>query len=267
MFYRQDSRQKHNSVPITLLGLILCIGAALGFTALDADAEEKITRSVYMSEWNAHLADRNDEACIYYGLLDAVDDNGDRLYSDEFIIGFLANIESEGYLGVVEYAFSREHAYDFALPSGRVTIGYLSDINYLMEWTTSDEGSENGIARGSCGVSSVQWSYGRRLQYLERLKNNLEGRYVVTKADLANTDIEMILYELEPGSKYYKAVTEAVGENATASDYAEAFCDYYFKPKSADFDMSRRAHCGKYLLLRRWFTRRLLFRYKSFDHR
>ncbi len=223
----------------TVINLILCISLSLTVFSSDLNSEEEVSKEVLVSVWNAHLDDHRELINIYYGLLDAVDEEGERLYSDEFIIGFLANVEVEGNAGVVEYAFSREGAYDFALPSGGSKIRSQSDIAYLLEWTISDEGTtEGGPKKGSCGVSSVQWSYGRRLQYLERLKANTEGRYEITSYDITTTDLEMILYELAPGKRYYKEVMEAVGTGTDVRVFAEAFCDKYFKPKNADLKMN-----------------------------
>ena len=222
-----------------IINFILCIVLFCSGIAERTVSGEEVTKQVLVSEWNAHLDDHRDLVTLYYGLLDAVNEDGERLYSDEFIIGFLANVESEGNTGVVEYAFSREGAYEFALPSGSTKIRTLSDINYLLDWTISDEGTvEGGTKKGRCGVSCVQWSYGRRIQYLERLKRNTAGRYEITTYDIAVTDLEMVLYELTPGKRYYNEVMEAVGDSKDVRVYAEAFCDRYFKPKKADLKMS-----------------------------
>lgn len=228
------------------VNLILCATILFQTVPIDTVSAEKVTKEVYMSEWNAHLADHTNIANLFYGMTDAEDEEGNRLYSDEFIIGFLANVEAEGNTGVVEHIFSRQHAYGFELPSGGSRIRSIYDINYLLDWPITDGDNDDiGVSRGSCGVSSVQWSYGRRINYLERLKENIGNRWDVTEYDIAETDLEMVLYELEPGRRYYNAVTEAAGDDADAEVYAEAFCDYYFKPKNADLNMSGKGESCK----------------------
>ncbi len=230
----------------SIINLILCTVIIFPFFSADSVSAEKVTKEVYMTEWNAHLADHKDIVNLYYGLKDAVDEEGNRIYSDEFIIGFLVNVEAEGNTGVVEHVFSRQHAYGFELPSGGSKIRSVYDIDYLLDWTITDGDTDGiGVAKGSCGVSSVQWSYGRRISYLERLKKNINGRWEVTEYDISSTDLEMVLYELEPGRRYYNEVMEAAGDKTDAENYAEALCDKYFKPKNADLNMSGKGESCK----------------------
>lgn len=202
-------------------------------------AEENTEQKILMTEWNAHLLDNETIIPVYNCLKDAVDESGNSLYSDEFIIGFIANIEHESKSGIVEYSFSKNHEYGFYLPSGGSAIENTDDIDYLLDWTVSNEGTkENCAKKGSCGVSLVQWSYGRRITYLNKLKQNMGDRTDVTRYDLSVTDMEMILEELSPDGKYYKNIIAAIGSDRSAENYAEAFCDYYFKPRHSDLNMT-----------------------------
>lgn len=199
-----------------------------------------------MTEWNIYLYEHQDLINVYNELFDATDEDGNKLYSEEFVVGIIANVEHEGTPGVVEYYFSMNGQYDFALPSGGTKIKTIDDINYLLNWTTSDEGSIDGCARkGSCGVSSVQWSYGRRIKWLKKLQESLGKRTVVTQYDLTYADVTMMLEELKLDGYYYNKVMDAVGKNPTAADFAEALCDYYFIPAGADLNYSNEGKACK----------------------
>ena len=222
------------------------LGAVTLFTACNIPCNaQNTTQIVEMTEWNAHLYDHKSIVPVYYELMEyeytPVDEEGNegepyKPYSEEMIIGFMANLEHEGNSGVVEYQFSKDHSYGFELPSGGCYIKTVDDVDYLLDWTTSNVGTIDGLPqKGSCGVSCVQWSFGRRITYLKKLK---EGRYYVTEYDLAKTDVEMVFEELDPEGYYYNAVQAAVGHNKTAENYAEAFCDTFFKPKNCDLNMS-----------------------------
>lgn len=192
-----------------------------------------------MTEWNIYLYEHQDLINVYNELFDATDEDGNKLYSEEFVVGIIANVEHEGAPGVVEYYFSQCGQYGFALPSGGTKIKTIDDVNYLLNWTTSDDETLPGHAlKGSCGVSSVQWSYGRRIKWLNKLKESMGKRTVVTQYDLTYADVTMMLEELDVNGYYYNKVMSAVGKNPTAADYAEALCDYYFIPAGADLNYS-----------------------------
>ena len=132
------------------VNLILCATILFQTVPIDTVSAEKVTKEVYMSEWNAHLADHTNIANLFYGMTDAEDEEGNRLYSDEFIIGFLANVEAEGNTGVVEHIFSRQHAYGFELPSGgsRIRSIYLKYfVSYLDCWRSA---SPENAAKDCC---------------------------------------------------------------------------------------------------------------------
>lgn len=226
--------KKFKNAIIALLVLIMAIPAV----STTAEAKD-YTVTQYMTEWNIYLYEHQDLINVYNELFDATDEDGNRLYSDEFVIGIIANVEHEGAPGVVEYYFSLCHDYNFYLPSGGTKIKTIDDINYLRNWTTSDDGSIDGCAlKGSLGVSSVQWSYKRRLKWLDKLTESMGRRTIVTQYDLTYADVSMMLEELDLDGNYYKKVANAVGKNPTAADYAEALCDYYFIPNKADYNMS-----------------------------
>ena len=159
------------------------------------------------------------------------DEDGNRVYSDNFIDGLVANICGEGKTGQVQFTFSREHQYGFYLPSGGDIIQTRADIDYLMAWTTSDEETEEGLdKKGSCGVSQIQWSYGRRIKWLNILKDVIGDRDTVTKDDLLLADTKMFIRELDPSGKFWENVQSYLPENPTSADYAEAICRGYVKP-------------------------------------
>ena len=240
---------------------LCCTALILGSANAMAVTPEDEYTEVYVSEWNAHMLDHKSVIPIYNGLIDLKNEDDETIYPEEFIIGLIANIEHEGKSGVVEYSFSRYHQYGFELPSGGIKMQTMDDIDYLLDWTTSNEGTQEGWAKkGSCGVSCVQWSFGRRITYLNKLKTNMGDRTEITDFDLSTTDLEMVLEELDPEGKYYKRIMSAVGNNPTASDYAEAFCDYYFMPKYADLNMST---TGESCIERRATAERLWKIYKS----
>lgn len=168
------------------------------------------------------------------------DEEGERIYTDEFLIGLIANIYHEGESGAVEWAFSKRHQYDFKLPSGGDTIQTAEDLRYCKEWTTSNKGSKKNFAlKGSLGVSSLQWSYNRRITWLSILEENIGDRDYITEEDLLKTDALMLLSELTPTSDFYRLVTYyAEKKNGDADDYAEAICDFYVVPAGACFSMS-----------------------------
>lgn len=224
--------KKIKKIVIALLVMMLAVPTIANSTSSSA---KEYTVTQEMSEWNIYLYEHQDLINVYNELFDARDEEGNRLYSDEFLIGMIANVEHEGAPGIVEYYFSSLHYYDFYLPSGGVKIKTVDDVYYLMNWTTTNEESTPGsIFKGSCGVSSVQWSYTRRIKWLNKLLASLNGRTVVTQYDLTYADVTMMLEELDVNGIYYRKVLSAVGDNGTAMDYAEALCDYYFIPANAD---------------------------------
>lgn len=189
-----------------------------------------------LTDWQFYLYQNPAFAVVYGNLSSQLNNEGARIYSDEFIIGLLANISYEGSPGVVEQAFSRYHHYGFHLPSGGEYIANLSDINYLTNWSTKSKTKE-----GSCGVSCVQWSYGRRLTWLNILKSNLilDGRTQCTLLDYLQADAAMFKIELAIDGYYYPIVLrKAEANGGSAASYAEAICDFYEMPSGADLNMS-----------------------------
>lgn len=223
--------KKFKKLVIALLVMIMAIP-----TVSNNSSAKEYTVTQYMTEWNIYLYEHQDLINVYNELFDARDAEGNRLYSDEFVMGIIANVEHEGAPGIVEYYFSLLHYYDFYLPSGGVKIKTVDDVYYLMNWTTDNSDKSLGVFKGSCGVSSVQWSYQRRIKWLNKLLESLNGRTVVTQYDLTYADVTMMLEELDINGTYYRKVTSAVGKNPTAADYAEALCDYYFIPAGADLN-------------------------------
>lgn len=247
--------KKFKKLVIALLVMIMAIP-----TVSNNSSAKEYTVTQYMTEWNIYLYEHQDLINVYNELFDARDEEGNRLYSDEFVMGIIANVEHEGAPGIVEYYFSMCHYYDFYLPSGGVKIKTIDDVYYLLNWTTDNSDTSLGINKGSLGVSSVQWSYQRRIKWLNKLLDSLGSRTVVTQYDLTYADVTMMLEELDVNGTYYRKVTSAVGKNATAADYAEALCDYYFIPAGADLNYTNK---GDQCIKRRETANRLWKMYKN----
>lgn len=205
-------------------------------TRFNLSFEKKLT------DWEFYLHQHPDAALVYGTFSQKLNEKGNRIYSDEFIIGLLANIACEGSPGYVEGAFSKYHQYSFYLPSGGTHIKTLDDVEYLLNWTTSKKDSKKGWAsKGSCGVSSVQWSYGRRIEWCNILKDILVSadRTECTEIDYHNANKEMFFKELDPSGYYYSKIEKcAKTDGGSVESYAEAICDIYEAPGSADLDMS-----------------------------
>ena len=223
----------------------------------EEEKAEPLILSVELTPWQYYESTHPRILELYSTFSDVKDENGERVYSNEFIIGLIANIMCEGNSGEVERSFGKCGAYDFALPSLKPYITTIQDINYLMEWQVTDEGTMEGLPRkGSCGVSVLQWSFERRITYLELLKQTVAERYgcsieelsedtPVTVFDLSTTDRRMFLEELAPDGKYYANIEGAMTGwcrtregSLGAAEYAEAMCDFYVRPKYCDGDMS-----------------------------
>lgn len=176
--------------------------------------------------------DNNDHIkSMYETFVKEVDDEGKRVFSDEFIVGLIANIESEGTPGVVESAFSIYGAYEFELPSEGKVIKTKEDVEYLLNWTTERCREEDeSVCKGSCGVSSIQWSYERRLKWLKLLQNEIANKKPINQDTFLEVDRQMILLELKKDGKYYNKVIDNLPEDPSVEDYAEALCDFYVCP-------------------------------------
>lgn len=239
--------------------LCLALGAKITTKAegLDVSYLKETTDFDVLLEENAQMKMVFDTfSSVYF-------DDGERVYKDEFIVGIMANIAYEGDTGVVEYAFSRQHQYGFRLPSGGSVVKTAKDAEYLMAWGTCNSGSKKGCAsKGSLGVSSLQWSYGRRNEWLSILLGIFEEKEIdhVSEEELLLADARMFLYELDPFYKdshdedfYGKVVKMAEKHGGDAESYAEAICDFYVLPKKACLSMNesgdackeRRSYAGK----------------------
>lgn len=123
------------------------------------------------------------------------------------ICGLMANVNAEGQSGVIEYAFSRYHYFDFYNPSGKDIITTGEDIEYLLSWPSSHpEGVDNHYYNGkgpysngsggyiqydSCGVGWIGYSQDTRITYCNNLKNNMSG-VDPTPDELVATDTQML---------------------------------------------------------------------------
>lgn len=227
-----------------LIGIILCIGFCCGCLHTNVEAKETYAYVANLTEWNIWLWEHQDYINIYNTINEAVFEGKSReeVYPDEFMIALIANITCEGTPGIVEYAFSSQHQYDFYLPSGGCRIQTMADVDYLLNWQTNNVGTKEGMAqKGSCGVSSVQWSFGRRIVWLNILKEHMkdEGRTEIARYDLNYADTQMILTELDPNNEkytYYERIQKMLSgiDKPTVEDYAEALCDVYFAPAGCD---------------------------------
>lgn len=164
-------------------------------------------------------------------------------------IGLMANVANEGNYGVVEHSFSKEHKHGFRLPSGGVTIKTKEDIQYLLNWdSTTNTGTKP--YKGSCGVGSVQWSYGRRIAFLNVVMGMVKSGSTIDKNMWMQAESTYMLQELVPGGSYYTTVSKNVGSN-TVEDWAEAFCDYYERPGGCCPKGHKMSHSGSACVTRR----------------
>ena len=164
---------------------------------------------------------------------DVILENG---YSVECAIGLMANLAAEGNYGIVEYAFSKNHCYNFHLPSGGYKCKTIKDIEYVKNWTTSDVGSQKW-KKGSCGFGSVQWSYGRRVSFANICLSIMKKDSDVNDANWALAEATFIIQELK--NQYYNNIkTAATNAGGSVEDWAEAFTDKYEMPQGSDRNMS-----------------------------
>ena len=159
-------------------------------------------------------------------------------YSNECAIGLMGNLVAEGNYGIVEYSFSKSHSFGFSLPSGGVKCKTIADINYVKNWTTSNEGSGNSkIKKGSCGFGSVQWSFDRRVNFAKICLSIMKEDSDVHDGNWSIAEATFITQELKGG--YYNAVQKAaIGAGGSVEAWAEAFTDKYERPAGADLKMT-----------------------------
>ena len=188
----------------------------------------KVLDALKKSPWSS----KADSLAVAYYVLKK---NG---YSNECAIGLMANLVAEGNYGIVEYSFSKNHSFGFCLPSGGAKCKTIADIKYVKNWTTSNEGSGNSkLKKGSCGFGSVQWSFGRRVNFANICLSIMKEDSDVHDGNWSIAEATFITQELEGG--YYNAVqTAALSAGGSVEDWAEAFTDKYEKPRGADKDMS-----------------------------
>ena len=188
----------------------------------------KVLDALKKSPWSSKA---DSLAVAYYTLKE----NG---YSNECAIGLMANLFAEGNYGIVEYSFSKKHSFGFYLPSGGVKCKTIADINYVKNWTTSNEGSGNSkLKKGSCGFGSVQWSFGRRVNFANICLSIMKVDSDVHDGNWSIAEATFITQELKGG--YYNSVQKAaLGADGSVEDWAEAFADKYEIPSGADRNMS-----------------------------
>ena len=179
---------------------------------------------------NSNWSSKADSLAAAY---DVIIDNG---YSVECAIGLMANVFAEGNYGIVEYAFSKKHNFEFYLPSGGVKCKTIKDIEYVRNWTTHNDGNSK-LKKGSCGFGSVQWSFGRRVQFADVCLSIMKNDSDVNDTNWAIAEAKFISQELKNG--YYNEIQKAANQaGGSIEDWAEAFTDKYERPQGADLNMS-----------------------------
>ena len=150
----------------------------------------------------------------------------------------MANLVAEGNYGIVEYSFSKKHSYNFYLPSGGVKCKTIKDIEYVRDWpTTNDNTCNSKLKRGSCGFGSVQWSFGRRVNFANMCLSIMKNDSDVNDENWAIAEATFITQELKNG--YYSRVeSAALKAGGSVADWAEAFADKYEIPSGSDRNMS-----------------------------
>ena len=188
----------------------------------------KVFDALQNSKWKS----KADSLSVAYN---ALRENG---YSIECAIGLMANLVAEGNYGIVEYAFSKSHSFNFYLPSGGFKCKTIADIEYVRNWTTSNDGSGNSKwKKGSCGFGSVQWSFIRRVNFANLCLTIMKNDSDVNDNNWAIAEATFIIQELKNGyySPVQKAATKAGG---SVEAWAEAFSDKYEIPSGADRNMT-----------------------------
>ena len=162
----------------------------------------------------------------------------DNKYSIECAIGLMANLVAEGNYGIVEYSFSKNHSYNFYLPSGGVKCKTIKDIEYVRDWPiTNIKTSNSKLKSGSCGFGSVQWSFGRRVNFAKMCLSIMKNDSDVNDENWAIAEATFITQELK--NEYYSKVEKAaLKAGGSVADWAEAFTDKYELPSGSDRDMS-----------------------------
>ena len=162
-------------------------------------------------------------------------------------VGLMANVAQEGSERLVEYAFSTNHAWGFTMPDAGSSahITTLRDLQYYIDWdsTTQDKGSYN-YKKGSCGVGSVQWSFGRRVAVASLAKSYMSSDADVTDLNWQKAERDMFANELEVGSSYYTAINSHISSDSV-EDWAEVFCDYYIVPYKCCGSKSKMTAAGE----------------------
>lgn len=159
-------------------------------------------------------------------------------YSIECALGLMGNLWAEGNYGIVEYAFSKSHSFNFYLPSGGFKCKTIADIEYVRDWTTSNDNSGNSKwKKGSCGFGSVQWSFGRRVNFANLCLTIMKDDSDVNDNNWSIAEASFIIEELKNG--YYNNIEKAAKKaGGSVEDWAEAFADKYEIPAGADRNMT-----------------------------
>jgi uncharacterized protein YraI len=195
----------------------------------------KIRDALLKSQWSAKA----------YALTTAYDLALNNGYSINCAVGLMANLIHEGNYGVVEYAFSKSHNYGFYLPSGSTDgkCKTIADIKYVRDWTTSDNSLKSRrqtiltLRKGSCGFGSIQWSFGRRVNFAKVCLEIMTKDSDICDSNWAIAEATYIAQELK--NTYYTKVSNAAAKYSnTVEAWAEAFTDYYEVPSGCDGNMS-----------------------------
>ena len=175
-------------------------------------------------------------------------------YSIECAIGLMANLVAEGNYGIVEYSFSQYHNFNFYLPSGGVKCKTIADIQYVRNWSTKSEKPGNSkLNKGSCGFGSVQWSFGRRVNFANICLSIMKNDSDVNDNNWSIAEATFIIEELKNG--FYNDIEKAARKaGGTVEAWAEAFTDIYEKPRYADLKMNA---TGSACITRRKYARDL----------
>jgi len=164
----------------------------------------KIRDALLESEWKSKA----------YSLTIAYDVAIANGYSINAAVGLMANLVHEGNYGVVEYAFSKYHNFGFYLPSGSTNgkAKTIKDIEYVRDWTTSNVlgftlDGPLMLKKGSCGFGSIQWSFGRRVNFAKVCLDIMKSDEDVTDTNWAIAEAQYISQELQ--NTYYTKIQSA----------------------------------------------------------
>ncbi len=228
-------------------GTVLSDSSSNSNIALSSDAQEIQAKLVSSGRSNS-------KALAMAAAFDALKSDG--TYTNECIIGLMANIENEGSIGTIEnkagllltqvksttYDSGLFRGYDSYDPQYGDKIETYQDVLYFYNaacahgelgdiYTTKSDGTRvyQKYETLPFGLGMIQWTYGRAYNYIKTAKefceqSNITGQ--ISEEQLAVIEVAMILKELD-ATYFSKVKLDAEANGGTAEAWAEAYTDFY----------------------------------------